>query len=661
MDVDYPMRNDADQHNNNTSGGGSASDRQPKHAECEDDSSVPEHHTSGMTTLWGASYHQWRDVRLKEQLTSQWDDAFKTVVGFKEMTAQDKHTLITTVKEFAAAYKADPSSDKVEGLLKFFKKFIAALYERADISERHFIGIYQAISLVPDPAPLLHAAHVEVSTLVGRIRSLQTELTATSQEYAALQRMQEATIQDVWAGGSDTEGSRASATDLSAPMMSIAREVRDLRQQVDMLRSEKRSMVDMVRQSETHSTTLREEVARLIEDRRALTSQLMQAQSRYDEYVARAERDVEVLLQELADANHTQLVSASSQLHQSVAEVSSAIVQSLESEVQSLRRALQEAEDSRDRASAHRHHTEALEASKAQDSSGVEQAALHHTQTLHEEIAMWSRKYNESLSIVSNERRLRREAEILAAATEQTCRQQRQQLEEQCRLVRQLQQCPADRQVAIVLDQGMPIVDKRTTDEVVASLLSDGAPPQPQQVNSPLESIEAIAADPQLVRTLLLQREHLRIKLLEEEARSSQLRDDFAKVQRDALLLASQAAAPVSPLSDPPAFGTARLQAALLASAPAQPLQTEIAVGSAGDTQGTRRRRRAIQLTVRKAADGFATIVANMLVHSATTRMLLMFYVLFLHCAVMASTYGMAFRSGCGKTPGASAYVKGAL
>lgn len=618
--------------------------------------------SNGMSTLWAEAFEQWRAVNMKGQMVSKWDQAFALVVSFQEQTSSDKHRLVTTVKEFAASYKADPTSDKVEGLLKFFKKYIGSLFERIEISEKGFLQMYQSLSLAPDPAPLLLSAHVELSNVVGKARELQQLAASKDSEVDVWRKKYETAAKELTEVYTELQsGNSVSATPLTG---SVSKDLREVRSQLEDLVSEKRSLIEMVRSAEALSLQGKEEINRLLEEKRLLQNQVMQSHSRYEEYVSRAERDHSTLLEELTEMHH-QLLTQGGGAPSATDRPS--IVKALESEVEALQTSLQ---DSQNRCASleatlhsgvvvskdQQHAPESVEPTPKQREEGL-------ITFLHAQVAELSRTADELRCVVKAERSARREAESRCDDATRLLLSSRATIN---RLEAAMQQkAVIDVAVAHHADTAIKavpaplVVDRSTNDEVLERLLSFdmGAndPHKPSAANPPVQSPSAASAasdaDP-LVASLIGQRESLRRRVVQLEEAVASSQQEIQRLQAE--VAESNRQAEGAPHSSS-VFDDERYHAALYASVGKGKVQQTVSsaaavtVLSAGGASGTtdsngKRRRKMIQQTVRKAADSIAVVLANMIVHSAATRMALVLYILGLHIVVMLSTYAMAFR-----------------
>jgi hypothetical protein len=117
----------------------------------------------------------WSELDLASR-RSEWDEVYGHIVTNKENGVTERQQLVTHVKEFATAFKADPSTDRVEALLRYMKRFINALYERIEVSEDGFINLYQKIALIDDPAPVLKEAQSQFVEKSRRITQLEQQL-----------------------------------------------------------------------------------------------------------------------------------------------------------------------------------------------------------------------------------------------------------------------------------------------------------------------------------------------------------------------------------------------------------------------------------------------------------------------------------------------------
>lgn len=604
---------------------------------------------SPSTTPWGSAFEQWREVKLKEQLTSKWDEAFGLVVEYKESTTSEKHRLVTTVKEFAAAYKQEPSADKVEQLLRFFKRFISGLFERAELSEKHFIGVYQAISMVPDPAPLLFAAHVEITNLVDRVRQLQHDCGAKSLEIADLHRQQTAALRDLVGGGD--EGGTSS-------LSSIGAEMKELRATVEDLRAEKRALVDIVRDGEAHVAAAKEELLVVNEQRRQLSQQLLQSQVRYEEYMARSERDTTVLTAELAEAHEQLLLGVGKRDEPSSGSSKHMVIEALETEVEALRLAMQEAEASHVRELA---ALAAVVPSHAQelrdgDNCNDNQTMPHLVQRLHDELAATTRAKDELTVALSTERRHRRESQQREETSNRLVAEMTITVKGLQRTIDTLRSRSQAGPPALLLPAPsvVPLETPKSNDEVLAELIATPVPVTESSADATESKLNRLTADdlhdPQLVKALVTQRDALRGRVTSLEQVLSTAEREIERLRRDGQARGGAASA-FSVFDE-------RYRSTLLAAIPPPSGAISVDVGLASESSDhSGRRRRKIQQTVRRAADGVAVLVANMVVHSSTTRCILVGYLIGLHVIVMVTTYAMAFR-GARSSPSALCAAK---
>jgi hypothetical protein len=615
--------------------------------------------TSNTTTPWGSAYEQWRDVKLKEQLTTKWDEAFGLVVEYKESTASEKHRLLTTVKEFAAGYKSDPTAERVEHLLRFFKRFISGLFERAELSEKHFIAMYQSISMVPDPAPLLFAAHMEVSSLVERVRDLQHECAVKAHEVTSLHRQQAAAMRDLAGATSGSDGTAALA---SSSLSSVVSEVKELRAMLEDLRSEKRALVEIVRESEAQLASAKDEAVLESNQRRLISQQLLQTQTRYEEYVARSERDTTVLTAELEEAHDQLLVQGTKPSFSTGA--SPSLVEALEAEVESLRQACAEAETRHVRelaavaASANPKHamedSTSLTTEDLPSPSAAGSALQHLVTRLQDELAGMAKVHAETTGAVAVERRRRREAEQLSEESVRASAEMKLTIKGLQRTIDELRARVQSSLItpAQVLNVSQPpsAVPQKSNDEVLAEMfappLLTAAPNDTVTFNPTNRLTSSDLNDPQLVQALVAQRDALRARVSTVEQLLSSSEREAERLRR----LVEEPSSGGRQGSFLPVFDQ-RYRTSLIAAMPSTSQQLGDAVsvnmdGAADGNGGTGegRRRKKIQQTVRRAADGVAVLVANLVVHSPTTRLFLVVYLIGLHAIVMLTTYVMAFR-----------------
>ena len=132
----------------------------------------------------------WSDINLRSAISS-WDESYAQVVTAKEAAPSEKQRLVSHVKEFAAEFKAQPTTDKVESLLRFFKAFINGLYERADAAEKAFLSLYLKVSRLQDPTPLLANVHVERAELIKRSATLENRIAQREADMVQLRRLLE--------------------------------------------------------------------------------------------------------------------------------------------------------------------------------------------------------------------------------------------------------------------------------------------------------------------------------------------------------------------------------------------------------------------------------------------------------------------------------------
>lgn len=628
------------------------------------------------STVWGTAFEQWREVQLKEQLVHKWDAAFSSVVGFKEGTAQEKHRLVQTVKDFAAVYRTEPSLDKVENLLKFFKKFIGALFERVEVSEAAFIAMYQAISMAPDPAPLLLAAHVEVCQLSVRIHELEQEVVVRVSEADKLRRSHDAALREVLPHGRGASGSTASTAVASVDAIQMmAQELKELRGLVDDLNHEKRQLVEMVRHGELQLTAAKDDVARLSEERRSLSHQLLRSQTRYEEAVARAERDSSALLEELTEAHERLRDLESHRGGEGKRNGQDALlISALEGEVAALRVALVEATATTSAAASNssavaaaveeKHEEGSISGKHSMTDAGA--LALRET-ALHREASQLLTMQNELAAQLAAERRQRREAELRADASEKHVTELYARLEALEALQRQTSTGNAglSSKSHLTAEPPAPLPPVKSTDALIAELVgldaSDAAPSSSSML--PSSNSDGTSGDAVVLQTVCRQREQLRVCVSQLASRNADLEQEVVRLRADVVLLQRNSiAAPGSPHSaaDSSRWNDPNYKTAVLASvgssssaaasatsgvgADGTPTAIDIGGGEFGPSGGPRRRRKMLQQTVRRAADSVAVVIAQMVVHSATTRLALVLYLVGLHVVVLLSTYVMAFR-----------------
>ncbi|CUI15410.1 Hypothetical protein, putative [Bodo saltans] len=614
------------------------------------------------TTPWGSAYEQWRDVKLKEQLTTKWDEAFGLVVEYKESTASEKHRLVTTVKEFAAGYKAEPSAERVEQLLRFFKRLISGLFERAELSEKHFIAMYQSISMVPDPAPLLFAAHVEVSSLVERVRDLQHECAVKAQEVATIHRQQAAAMRDLAGATNGHDGSPTASSSLSA----VVGEVKELRAMLEDLRVEKRTLVEIVRESEAQVIAAKEESFLVNNQRRQLSQQLQQTQARYEDYVARSERDTNVLTAELAEA-HDQLIMHGTK-PSSTTGASSSLLAALETEVESLRQACAEAE------TRHVRELAVLAAStsarpKSEDSlspddplSPTTGGALQHlVSRLQEDLSSLTKVNAEITGSLAVEKRRRREAEQTAEELTRSAAELKMSIKGLQRTIDELRHRRVQPSINPTSQDTQSTIapPQKSNDEILAEMLAGVALDSTTKKGSSPAANGLTANDlndPQLINALVAQRDALRARVITVEQLLSTAERDVERL-RHLLEESGQAGTGRQGQSFLPVFDQ-KYRTSLMAAMPTQASESvSVSMEGVGDgiaAPADGRRRRKIQQTVRRAADGVAVLVANLVVHSPTTRLFLVGYLIALHAIVMITTYVMAFRGSRGASSSAA-------
>lgn len=654
-----------------------------------------------MHSVWASGYEQWRDVKLKDQLTSRWDGAFASIVQFKEGTASEKHRLVSTVKEFAASYKAEPTSDKVEGLLKFFKRFISLLFERVEVSEGHFLSMYQSISMAPDPAPLLLAAHLEITNLVGKVRNLQHEVAAKVQELTKLSRIHEDAVRSALSGsdpgseplddqltssGTQNEGEGQQGMSAGSAMKMLSREMVELRQQAELSRNEKRELVQIIRDAELEQQLLRQEISRLMDEKRAMAQQLLHSQNRYEDLAARSERDTSALLIEIEEA-HDREIAATQQLRVASGgsgQPTDAVVRALEAELDEVRANLRAAttelsqlqEDRHSSKGGHSHPHHASSDGQAHNAPQEHDAATAAVMKgFQAELRDARRERDEAVASQAAERRLRRAAESALEHLQdehRTSLVRIKELEEMTKMAVPLMP------LSLPLQEPQPTADGKvtaadspaTTAEMLQQLLQPSPSSTAELVEGPSDdrmSSPRDTSDSTLISALTHQRDLLKKRAsewewkatsLEQQLREAhhQLRhrtgtsDDAASRDPSSSSLVSQL------LGDGDRFRSVLMASVAAASADhgnvirvvSGPSSTAAEGGAAVTAATTKRKRRLLQQTVRKAADGVAVVVANMITHSATTRTVLMLYLMGLHIVIMLVTYYLAFRgSSC--------------
>ena len=138
-------------------------------------------------SAYQVAHERWKAVNFKGSML-QWDETFGHVVSNRENNSSDRHRLVTFVRDFTKQYKAEPSSELVDSLLKYIKKYVQSLYERCEVAEQGFLAVYQAVQNVPDPAPLLFAAHLELASRQRTISQLEQESREMSENISDLRK-----------------------------------------------------------------------------------------------------------------------------------------------------------------------------------------------------------------------------------------------------------------------------------------------------------------------------------------------------------------------------------------------------------------------------------------------------------------------------------------
>ena len=251
---------------------------------------VREMSDEGSASQWQEAHEQWKKINVAGQM-SQWDEMYGLIVASKENAIGEKQRLVNTVKEFVSAYKSDPSQERVDAVLKFFRKFIGQVLERCEVAEKGFLTFYNTFSLIADPAELFLSAHTE---LIRQQRTL-AELNATllglrldNERLAALHAETESALSDLQENG-------------DAPS-ALKQQLQGAQDTVAEMQSEKKMLAQMLRASELDLEKLKAESSRLRAANLTLQDALAQSTAKVDDVVSRAEKDAARLLDEAEEA-----------------------------------------------------------------------------------------------------------------------------------------------------------------------------------------------------------------------------------------------------------------------------------------------------------------------------------------------------------------------
>eukprot|EP00672_Neobodo_designis_P016972 CAMPEP_0174841852 /NCGR_PEP_ID=MMETSP1114-20130205/9580_1 /TAXON_ID=312471 /ORGANISM="Neobodo designis, Strain CCAP 1951/1" /LENGTH=640 /DNA_ID=CAMNT_0016076049 /DNA_START=84 /DNA_END=2007 /DNA_ORIENTATION=+ len=205
----------------------------------------------------------WTELDLATR-RGEWDESYGHIVTNKENGVSERQNLVNHVKQFAAAFKQDPSTERVESLLRYMKRFINSLYERVEVAEDGFLSVYQKIALIDDPAPILTEAQQQLTAKVRLVSQLENEL----------HEAQEA-----------LEGARSREQQLRSDLASIGTHARD--EEAD--RREKDSEArQLVREYERQLATLEQELHAVRRDRDSYKRSVEALQERLDDASAAA-------------------------------------------------------------------------------------------------------------------------------------------------------------------------------------------------------------------------------------------------------------------------------------------------------------------------------------------------------------------------------------
>jgi hypothetical protein len=246
---------------------------------------------SSSASQWREAHEHWRKINIAGQMGT-WDGMYGLIVASKENSIADKQRLVSTVKEFVTAYKTEPTQERVDAMLKFFRKFIGQILERCDVAEKGFLTFYHTFSLVTDPAELFLAAHTEMLRQQRALTELNSAVLGLKldNERLAAQRMEaEATLKDLH--------------DNSDAPSALKQQLASLQDTVSEMQSEKKILAQMLRAAEIETAQFKADVGRLTSLNSSLQDALGGATAKVDEVVIRSERDASRLLAEVEESS----------------------------------------------------------------------------------------------------------------------------------------------------------------------------------------------------------------------------------------------------------------------------------------------------------------------------------------------------------------------
>eukprot|EP00759_Apiculatamorpha_spiralis_P018739 PhF_6_TR25110/c0_g1_i1/m.34513 len=164
--------------------------------------------TATQSTVWKSAHDNWKAIDLGTHM-SKWDEAYSQVVCHKEHAVTERQRLVQVVRDFTSEAKGTDKIDrvKVEALLQHFKGTISTLLERSKFAEDAFIGVYQVVSALQDPSPILWSAHVELMEQQRVCYGLEQRLREVGREMELMhhQRREEKIAMDVTSSSNHTE------------------------------------------------------------------------------------------------------------------------------------------------------------------------------------------------------------------------------------------------------------------------------------------------------------------------------------------------------------------------------------------------------------------------------------------------------------------------
>ncbi len=246
---------------------------------------------SAAASQWREAHEHWKKINISGQMGS-WDEMYGLIVASKENSIGEKQRLVGTVKEFVTAYKTDPSQERVDAVLKFFRKYIGQLLERCEVAEKGFLAFYHTFSLVTDPAELFLAAHAELmhqQRSLAELNSAYLGLKLDNERLIASRANAEAALSDLQENG-------------DAPS-ALKQQLASLQDTLAEMQGEKKLLAQMLRTGELQAEKLKGDVARLSAANSSLQDALSASTAKVDEVVLRAERESARLLDDIEEGS----------------------------------------------------------------------------------------------------------------------------------------------------------------------------------------------------------------------------------------------------------------------------------------------------------------------------------------------------------------------